>query len=170
MKPTTRPTIDRMLSKARTLSTLRQNLEDFGAEMQQLHAEKMEKLNDISATLQADTENRRQSAILDATTYCCQKLARRFCDVDDPKGVIGLAVVNAYPNWKGRSDFRTYAFTAARRALQDELGKSVVSLPRKARRAGERTSCPSLDAPVKGTTGLTYADMLAGDSDDPDGH
>ncbi len=134
-----------------------------------MHAEKMEKFEDINAALAADNEKRRESLMLDSVAYCCQKLARRFCDVEDAKGVISLAVVQCYPNWKGQSSFRTFAFTAARRALQDALGQGVVSLPRAARRTGARTTCHSLDAPVPGGDGATFADLLGG-KDDPDGH
>ncbi len=140
MTPTTRPTIDAALTQAGKLKTLRENLEAFRTEQQRMHQEALAALQGVANAMQADTENRRESAIVDATTYCCQKLGRRFRDIDGVTGIIALAVCVAYPAWKGSSSFNTLAFAAARRALQNELGKGVVTPSRKDRRANVRAT------------------------------
>jgi hypothetical protein len=171
-----RPTIERTLEHARKLKTLRENILDWRDEQRDQNAKLTAALADTLATFTAAAPSKnvtfkgiplfpipadaaRDAAITAATKYCIQKLARRHCDVDDAAGVIAVAVCMAYPKWEGRSSFNTYAYSAAKRALQAELGKGIVSPVRAERRLGCRAAVVSLDKPMKG--GTTLGDGLA---------
>ncbi len=157
MTPTTRPTIDAALTQAGKLKTLRENIKDntpllrslraFRKQQQANHAEVMAAFQETADIFKNSNEQRaadavakRDIAIVEAVNYCVKKLGRRFRDVDDLRGVVGLAVTIVYPQWSGASSFNSYAYKAAKRALEGELGMGVVSPSREERRKNVRAT------------------------------
>jgi hypothetical protein len=161
MKPPkqTRPTVTAALKRAATLKRFRENLAEFGADMKRMHAEKMAKLAEVSATM-------REAAIVEAVRYCTKALTSRYrhsLDPEDIRSIVALACVEAWESWdasKGAA-FNSHAYQRASWALVNECGKGAVSPSQAARRKGVRASVVSLDAPTRGTEGLTLLDALA---------